>query len=132
MNINFQGPVNAGSMIVAAGDVTVGGDVTGALANGAGAGDLVRELRAAVGALELPSTTRTQTTTHLRALEKEVDRPQPDKASMAGRLGKLTAVLQAAGAFATGGAGVIPIIVRLATWLGEHGKAVVAMLPTAG
>jgi hypothetical protein len=129
MNINFQGPVNAGSMIVAAGDVNVGGDINAANASGSDALELVRQLRTAIGALNLPAKTRTQTSTQLNAIEKEFDKRQPDKSSIADKLGKLTTVLKAAGAIATAGTGVVPIILRLASWLGEHGKAIIGMLP---
>lgn len=129
MNINFQGPVTAGSMNVAGGDINIGGDINAAVASGSDALELVRQLRTAIGTLELPAKTRTQTSTQLNAIEKEIDKPQPNKSSIADKLGKLTTLLKAAGAIATAGAGVVPIILRLASWLGEHGKAIIGMLP---
>ena len=130
MNINFQGPVNAGSMIVGGRDVSIGGDINAAAAHGVDAPDLVRQLRSAIAALGLPAKTRSQTSTQLKAIENELTKSQPNKSSIADKLGKLTKVLTTAGAIATPAAGVAAIIARLASWLGDHGKSILAMLPT--
>jgi hypothetical protein len=129
MNINFQGQVTAGSMIVGGRDVNVGGDINAEVMSRSDALDLVRQLDSAIGALGLPAKARRQTSAQLAAIEKDLDKRQPNKSSIADKLGKLTAVLADAGAIATAGTGVVPILLRLAKWLGEHGKAIIGMLP---
>jgi hypothetical protein len=129
MNINIHGPVNAGSMIVGGHDVNIGGDINAAVASPSDALSIVRDLRTAIGTLDLPAWTRTQASTQLNAIENEVDTHRPNKASIADKLGRLTNVLNAAGALATAGTGVVPMILRLAVWLGEHGRAIIGMLP---
>jgi hypothetical protein len=118
------GSQQAGSINNVAGDFNVG-TFESSLQTG---NQLVTDLRRALDQTEMPARTRTEVGRELNAVERELGRPQPDKATVAERLERLTKMLTGAGALATAANTVLPILHTLAGWLGGAGAGLAALI----
>jgi hypothetical protein len=118
------GSQQAGSIYNVAGDLHVGTIESNLQAGG----QLVTDLRRALDRAQLPASTRAAVGRELDAVERELGRPQPDSATVADRLERLTRLLTGAGALATAANTVLPILRTLAGWLGGAGAGLAALL----
>ncbi len=89
---------------------------------------LVADLRAALDRTPMPGPTRVEAGRVLDEVERELERPQPDKPRIAARLEGLTRLLGSAGTLATAADRVLPVLGRLAAWLGPAGAGLAALL----
>jgi hypothetical protein len=89
---------------------------------------LVADLRAALDRTPMPEPTRAEAGRVLDEVERELERSQPDKPRIAARLERLTHVLGSAGALAAAADRLLPILGKLATWLGPAGAGLAALL----
>ncbi|WP_395293475.1 hypothetical protein ACF9IK_07620 [Kitasatospora hibisci] len=112
-----------------AGDQTVHGGLSGHLtADGRDVRSLVGDLRAAVEQAQLPPAVAPGVRAELDSLDTEVNRPEPDREAVAGRLTRITRMLSTAGDLAAAGAGLIGPISALAGWLGALGRPIMHLL----
>jgi hypothetical protein len=118
------GSQQAGSINNVAGDLNVG-TFQSSLQVG---GQLVADLRRALEATELPPRTRAEVGHDLDAVERELQRPEPDKVTVADRLERVTRALSSVGALAGAANTVLPILHTLAGWLGSAGAGLAALL----
>ena len=108
----------------------VGGDlnvdrIEGTLEDG---NQLLADLRAALDRTPMPEPARVKAGSVLDEVERELERPQPDKPRIAARLEGLTRLLGSAGALATAADHLLPVLGRLAAWLGPAGAGLAALL----
>jgi hypothetical protein len=90
---------------------------------------LVADLRAALDRTPLPGPTRAEAGRALDEVERELERPQPDKSRIAARLEGLTRLLSSAGALAAAADNLLlPVLGKLADWLGPAGASLTALL----
>jgi hypothetical protein len=89
---------------------------------------LVADLRAALDRTPMPEPTRVEAGRVLDEVERELERSQPDKPRIAARLEHLTHLLGSAGALAAAADRLLPILGKLATWLGPAGAGLAALL----
>ena len=90
---------------------------------------LVADLRAALDRTPLPGPTRAEAGRALDEVERELERPQPDKSRIAARLEGLTRLLSSAGALAAAADNLLlPVLGKLADWLGPAGVSLAALL----
>ena len=89
---------------------------------------LVADLRAALDRTPMPGPTRAEAGRALDEVERELERPQPDKSRIAARLEGLTRLLGSAGALAAAADNLLPVLGRLAAWLGPAGAGLAALL----
>ena len=87
-----------------------------------------RILRAALDRTPMLGPTRAEAGRFLDEVERELDRPQPDKSRIAARLEGLTRLLGSAGALAAAADRLLPVLGRLAAWLGPAGAGLAALL----
>ncbi|GAA2820319.1 hypothetical protein RMN57_29975 [Kitasatospora sp. CM 4170] len=112
-----------------AGDQTVHGGQSGHLtADGQDVRGLVGELRTAVEQAQLPPAMVPEVRAELNSLDTEVNRPEPDRAAVAGRLTRITRMLSTAGSLAVAGSRLIGPITALAGWLGTLGQPIMHLL----
>lgn len=88
----------------------------------------VANLRQALEELRLTAAERDRAERDLAALQQAVEQPEPDRPEAGRRLHTLTEGLKEAGALATAGSSLVESLVKLATWLGPLGAAVLALL----
>ncbi|MEU2630450.1 hypothetical protein [Kitasatospora sp. NPDC007106] len=93
-------------------------------AGGQQARDLVRDLRTAIEQTPLPPAVEPQVRAELDSLDAEVTRPEPDRQTVATRLGRITRLLSTTGTLATAGTRLIGPIGALAGWLGTLGQPI--------
>ena len=125
---NVSGPVNAGSgnMNVGSGSQYVGGrDVSVGNTIGADptAAEAIAAIRAELASLRLTAEERAQADASLDELEQS-----PDKEGAARHFERLVSVLKGAGAVASAGAPLVPVLARLAQWLGPVAAGALALL----
>jgi hypothetical protein len=89
---------------------------------------LVADLRAALDRTPMPGPTRVEAGRVLDEVERELERPQPDKPGIAARLEGLTRLLGSAGALAAAAEHLLPVLGKLAAWLGPAGAGLAALL----
>lgn len=88
-----------------------------------------RALTAALERIDLPADVGSAVREQASEVQRELDRPEPDRERVAGRLERLTRALAGAGALATAGAGLIGPLTTLAHWLGSVGAPLLRLLP---
>jgi hypothetical protein len=89
---------------------------------------LVADLRTALDRTPMPGPTRVEAGRVLDEVERELERPQPDKPRIAARLEGLTRLLGSAGALAAAADSLLPVLGKLAAWLGPAGAGLAALL----
>jgi hypothetical protein len=89
---------------------------------------LVGQLREALDQTPMRPEVRDQAGRIVEDLERELQRPQPDKPGIADRLERLTKLLGRAGALASAGSHLLPVLHQLAAWLGPAGVALAGLL----
>ena len=85
--------------------------------------DAARELRAALGRIDLPPAARGEALGALVEIEDELRGPAPDRRAVADRLERVTAVPRRAGALLGAGVALATPIGTIASWLGPLGAA---------
>ncbi|MFJ3789912.1 hypothetical protein [Kitasatospora sp. NPDC090091] len=112
-----------------AGDQTVHGGQSGHLtADGQDVRGLVGDLRTAVEQAQLPPAVAPEVRAELDSLDTEVNRPEPNREVVAGRLTRITRMLTTAGALAAAGTRLVGPISALAGWLGTLGQPILHLL----
>ncbi|HKE98197.1 MAG TPA: hypothetical protein VKG45_04610 [Actinomycetes bacterium] len=89
---------------------------------------LVGSLREALDQAAMRPEVRAGAGRIVEEVERELDRPQPDKAGIAERLERLARLLGGAGALAAAGDRLVAILGQLAHWLGPVGAGLAALL----
>ncbi|MBV6697835.1 hypothetical protein [Kitasatospora aureofaciens] len=119
------GSQQAGAINNVAGNQSIHGGQSGRFTVGAQElSGLVGDLRTAVEAEPLPESVAPQVRAELDAMEREADRPEPDKAAVADRLSRVTRLLGATGAALKVGTGLFGAVSALAGWLGSAGQPI--------
>jgi hypothetical protein len=113
-----------------AGDQHVSGTQSGVAVSVGDAREAAEALRVAVQQADLPLTReqRAAATAEADAIATELSQDDPPKEQIAGRLSRLTHLLDKAGALAGAAASVIGPLVKIAGWLGPLGASVMAMV----
>ena len=89
----------------------------------------IRVVRQNLDQAALPPQSRLAAGRALEGVEEELDKPEPDRGRVAGRLEELTRVLASAGALAGAGGALVQPLRRLASWLGPLGLSLLRLLP---
>jgi hypothetical protein len=89
---------------------------------------LVTDLRTALDRTPMLEGTRVEAGRVLDEVERELQRPQPDKPAIAARLEGLTRLLGNAGVLAGAAGQLLPLLGKLAAWLGPAGAGLAALL----
>jgi hypothetical protein len=110
------------------GQQVVYGGQHGAVVTGEQARRAVRELRDALGGVDLDETTAAEVRAHVAQIDAAVHAPEPDKRRAGGTLNRLIRLLADAGALATASATLIGPLQTLAGWIGVHAVAVLSLL----
>ena len=128
MSFNI-GSQKAGIINNVAGDQRVVGGQHGTLVTTEDALNTVGELRAALDQVALDPETRAAAQGHVEEIESELqERPEPDRAKVAGVLERLARLLTAAGAVTTAGSALVGPLQALAGWVGALGAPTLALL----
>jgi hypothetical protein len=85
-------------------------------------------LRAALASLELAPAAWRTADEELAHVERELSSPDPDRADVARRLERFTAVVKAAGGLAAAGAAIAGPIGAIAGWLGPVGAGLLRLV----
>jgi hypothetical protein len=112
-----------------AGDQHITGQQHGTLVTTEDARRALGELRHAVTAAGLDEATAAGAHAQVAEMDGVLSAEHPDKPRFAGALERLTRLLSAAGALASGAAALIGPLHALAGWLGAIGGPVLALLP---
>ena len=89
----------------------------------------IRVVRQNLDQAALPPQSRLAAGRALEGVEEELDKPEPDRGRVAGRLEELTRILASAGALAGAGGVLVQPLRRLASWLGPLGLSLLRLLP---
>jgi hypothetical protein len=120
----------AGVVNNVAGDQRITGGQHGVLVTPDAVRQAVQHLRGAMSTVTFDDeATAAQASRHVETIDAEVQAPQPDRSRVARALEPLTRLLVAAGSLATAGATLIGPLHTLATWLGNLGEPILALLP---
>jgi hypothetical protein len=125
IHVNHQ---NAGVINYVEGTNVVYGGQHGSVVTDAEAWRAVGELRQALTRVPLAGRPAAQARAEVAELDAAVRAPQADKGRAAGALGRLTDLLTRTGSLAAAGSALVGPLQTLATWLGAHGAAILAML----
>lgn len=126
MSFNI-GSQNAGVINNVQGNQTVGEQhVT--IASPSEARAVLQQLRAAIDELPLNGANVSEVNSELDEMDRELQRPEPDAASLGERLDAITNVLTASGAIVTAGSGLATALTSLAKWLGPFGAAALRLM----
>jgi hypothetical protein len=124
------GNQTAGVVNNVAGDQRITGGQQGILVSPGEARQAVQDLRGAMSTVSFDDeATAAAARKHLETIDAEVQAPQPDRSRVARALEPLTRLLVAAGSLATAGATLIAPLHTLASWLGDLGRPILALLP---
>ena len=95
----------------------------------------IGELRAAVRSLDealrdapMPEETRRTARDHVRAVEDEVAKPQPDERKVADRMESLGGLLRGAGSVLAAGSALLGPLKTIAAWLGPLAAPLAGLL----
>jgi hypothetical protein len=121
------GKQEAGTINNVAGDQTINGGQTGVLSN-ADAIAILRELRAELGASEVPAPVSAAGAIELDAAQHEIENDAPRPHVVAEHLERFTKIATAAGAAVSAGSKLGTSLLALAHWLGPAGAALAALL----
>lgn len=89
----------------------------------------VRSLDEALTTTPMPEDARRAARDRVRAIDEEVNRPQPDRERVADHLAGLSKVLASAGSVMNAGSALVGPLKTLASWLGPLAAPVLALLP---
>jgi hypothetical protein len=89
----------------------------------------VRSLSEALDTAPMTDDARRAAQAHVRAVEDEIARPEPDRRRVADRLSGLAKVLASAGTVISAGSALLGPLHTLATWLGPLAAPLLALLP---
>ncbi len=121
------GKQEAGTINNVAGNQSIGGDQIGVLSN-ADALDILRSLRAELGASNMPAPASEAGDVELDAAEHELTKDEPRPLVVAEHLERLTKIATAAGAAVTAGSKIGQSLLALARWLGPAGAVLASLL----
>ncbi len=124
-NIGQQNAVNINNV---AGDQTIEGGQSGTFVSTHDALAAVAQIRRELDARGLAPDGRAAAAKELDGIEHGLRQPTPDRASIGESLTRLTKVLVAVGALATGSTALLNGLSGLAGWLGHFGAAALKML----
>ncbi len=93
---------------------------------------VVDALRSGVAQATLDLATKREAERQVDDIDEQLRKTRPNKRTVAKRLKKVTEILVAAGAVATGGTALVQAIGSLASWLGTLGDGILGLLQSAG
>ena len=117
MGITVHGNQNAGQINNVEGTMYTGAQYAQVAVTDAQ--QAVRQLAAALPRVPLPERDQAEAQASVRRIDEELGRPQPDKGRIAEHVGRLTRILQSAGALAGAATGLAVPLGTLASWLGR-------------
>jgi hypothetical protein len=124
------GNQTAGVVNNVAGDQRIAGGQHGVLVSPGEVRQALQDLRGAMPSVAFgDEATAAEASAYVETIDAEVQAPQPDRSRVARALEPLTRLLVAAGSLATAGATLIGPLHTLASWLGNLGEPILALLP---